>query len=190
MWANPNNMPTSRETKGGFYVMFGLSLFTGLWFLSDSYESSWWFWWAFWPSFIIGYLALLEGIDKISPHGVYNDYPKQNKDVKKPWGRYRNICKGDGYQIKILVIKENEATSLQSHKHRNEIWVVTQGDALITYGDKEFKLKCGDTVKILSGFKHRITNIGQDPLVITEVWLGDTLDEEDIIRHEDRYGRV
>ncbi len=44
--------------------------------------------------------------------------------------------------------------------------------------------------KNLSGFKHRITNIGQDPLVITEVWLGDTLDEEDIIRHEDRYGRV
>lgn len=115
--------------------------------------------------------------------------------VDKPWGGYRNVADGDGYKIKILVLNPNEATSLQSHKHRIEVWTIAKGTAIVLYGNsdgnKEFVLKQGDTVKILSGYKHRITNHSkEDILVITEVWLGNILEEEDIIRYEDRYGRT
>jgi mannose-6-phosphate isomerase-like protein (cupin superfamily) len=40
------------------------------------------------------------------------------------------------------------------------------------------------------GEKHRIENAGAEPLVIVEVQCGDYLGEDDIVRFEDRYGRV
>ena len=58
------------------------------------------------------------------------------------------------------------------------------------YGDKKFILNTGDTVTVLKGFKHRIKNNGSEPVIMTEVWLGDILDEGDITRYEDKYGRL
>ena len=37
---------------------------------------------------------------------------------------------------------------------------------------------------------HRIENIGDEPAIFIEVQVGDRLDENDIVRLEDRYGRV
>jgi len=40
------------------------------------------------------------------------------------------------------------------------------------------------------GAKHRLTNIGDDELVLIEVQYGDYLGEDDIVRLEDDYGRI
>jgi len=37
---------------------------------------------------------------------------------------------------------------------------------------------------------HRIENIGSEKLIFIEIQLGENLNEEDIIRLEDDYGRV
>ena len=37
---------------------------------------------------------------------------------------------------------------------------------------------------------HRIENPGEDTLEIVEIQVGDKLDENDIVRLEDRYGRA
>ena len=39
------------------------------------------------------------------------------------------------------------------------------------------------------GNKHRLANSGAELLILIEVQCGDYLEEEDIIRYEDAYGR-
>lgn len=187
MWANPNNMPSMKEV-----LIFSMTLFSIILLVYFGCHTI--------ASIIIGILLVIGAsrniiltrqIDNNTTCNIRN-----SKDfVDKPWGGYRNVAEGGGYKIKILVLLPNEATSLQSHEHRKEVWTIAKGTAIITYGNsdgnKEFVLKQGDTVKILAGYKHRITNYSaEDPLIITEVWLGDILDEEDIIRYEDKYGRA
>jgi mannose-1-phosphate guanylyltransferase len=116
--------------------------------------------------------------------------PNTATEVEKPWGGYRNIAEHDGYKVKMLVISPDECTSLQSHEHRKEVWVVAKGVASIEYEHTQFELQTGETLKVLAGYKHRITNNTIEPLVLVEVWYGKILDENDITRYEDKYGRI
>jgi mannose-1-phosphate guanylyltransferase len=76
------------------------------------------------------------------------------------------------------------------HHHRNEHWVVVSGTALVVNGDRTLTLKTNESTYIPSGHKHRLENPGTENLVIIEVQVGDYLGEDDIVRFEDRYGRV
>ena len=111
--------------------------------------------------------------------------------MKRPWGSYKVLQTGDGFLVKTITVKPKQAISLQKHKHRDEIWTVVKGTGWIEYGKLEFYMKPQETVKILRGFKHRITNESGDvDLVLVEIQFGDILDENDIERFEDLYGRI
>ena len=80
--------------------------------------------------------------------------------------------------------------SLQSHKHRCEHWVVVQGTATVTHGEKVMQLAYNESTFVPKGIKHRLQNTTDKKLVIIEVQCGDYLGEDDIIRYEDQYGRA
>jgi mannose-1-phosphate guanylyltransferase/mannose-6-phosphate isomerase len=80
--------------------------------------------------------------------------------------------------------------SLQLHYHRNEHWAVVKGIALVQIDDKEFFLRTGESTFIKEGQKHRLSNPGRIPLEMIEVQLGELVEEEDIVRFEDEYGRL
>jgi mannose-6-phosphate isomerase-like protein (cupin superfamily) len=44
-------------------------------------------------------------------------------------------------------------------------------------------------VHVPQGARHRLANLGLEQLVIVEVQRGDYTGEDDIVRHEDDYGR-
>ena len=72
---------------------------------------------------------------------------------------------------------------------RAEHWVVVNGTAKVTCGDKSFLLSENESTYIPVGTKHRLENPGQIPLDIIEVQSGSYLGEDDIVRFEDVYGR-
>jgi mannose-6-phosphate isomerase-like protein (cupin superfamily) len=114
---------------------------------------------------------------------------KQSK-TERPWGSYEILCKGPGYQSKRLIINSGQRLSLQTHKHRDEQWVIAKGTAKVTIGDKIITLGKGQSAEVPRTMQHRIENISDiDSLEIIEVQIGDYIDEEDIIRLEDDYGR-
>ncbi|MAM44185.1 MAG: hypothetical protein CL703_00560 [Chloroflexi bacterium] len=114
---------------------------------------------------------------------------KQSK-TERPWGSYEILCKGAGYQSKRLTINSGQRLSLQTHKHRDEQWVIAKGTAKVTIGDKVITLGKGQSAEVPRTIQHRIENISDiDSLEIIEVQIGDYIDEEDIIRLEDDYGR-
>ena len=109
--------------------------------------------------------------------------------VFKPWGTYTNLKCEAGYQVKRITVAPGQKLSLQYHRKRAEHWVVTQGRAMVQIGEEEFETGSGDYRYIRLGEKHRLTNIGDDELVLVEVQVGDYLGEDDIVRLDDVYGR-
>lgn len=110
--------------------------------------------------------------------------------VKRPWGSYESLAAGPGFKVKHLIVNPGAALSLQKHMRRDEHWTVVRGRGVITRDAREFTLGVNESTMIPLGSKHRIRNEGDEPVEIIEVQLGDYLGEDDIVRYEDRYGRV
>jgi mannose-1-phosphate guanylyltransferase/mannose-6-phosphate isomerase len=127
-------------------------------------------------------------VDRLKVAG--SDRHVQHALVRRPWGTYENIDSGTNFLVKRITVNSGQRLSLQMHHHRAEHWVVVQGTALATCGERQITLQPGETAYIPQGARHRLENSGQTPLVLIEVQFGAHLSEEDIVRFEDIYGRV
>ncbi|MBB3179817.1 mannose-1-phosphate guanylyltransferase [Variovorax sp. Sphag1AA] len=110
--------------------------------------------------------------------------------VHRPWGTYASLKEEHGYKVKRITVKPGQSLSLQYHHHRAEHWVVVQGAAMVQIGDAEYQTMPGEYRYIPLKEKHRLTNIGEDELVLVEVQCGTYLGEDDIVRLADTYGRA
>ena len=111
------------------------------------------------------------------------------KEVR-PWGSFKILAAGERYQVKRLVVNPGAKLSLQSHRHRAEEWTVVNGTAHVTLDDERLTVPEGGTVSVAVGARHRLQNPGRIPLVVIEVQLGSYLEEDDIERYDDEYGRA
>lgn len=119
-----------------------------------------------------------------------NTYQKGDKDIR-PWGTWEVLGSGQGYCVKQITVYPGKKLSLQVHQHRDEKWIIIQGQAVVTLGSKDNlqNLFTGEIVSIPKQVVHRIQNPANDNLVFIEIQSGDVLDENDITRLEDEYGR-
>ena len=115
---------------------------------------------------------------------------KIHKTVSRPWGTYTVLEGGPGFKIKRIEVKPGASLSLQLHHRRTEHWVVVRGIARVTCGEREFDVPAGESTYIPVETKHRLANRGTDVLAIIEVACGDYIEEDDIVRFDDMYGRV
>lgn len=114
---------------------------------------------------------------------------RSNKEYR-PWGYFESVCSGNGYKVKRIIVKPGGKLSLQSHRHRAEHWVVVSGEALVQKNDRSLVLKQNESLFVPCETKHRLENTSSTPLMIIEVQTGKYLEEDDIERYEDGYGRV
>ena len=112
-----------------------------------------------------------------------------HQTMYRPWGSYTLIAKGDKWQLKTIEVKPKAKLSLQMHHHRAEHWVVVKGFAEIEIDNNKKILQQNQSVYIPLGSKHRLSNPGEEILMMVEVQSGDYLGEDDIVRFEDMYGR-
>lgn len=110
--------------------------------------------------------------------------------VHRPWGTYTVLEDSNGYKIKRIEVKPGASLSLQMHHHRSEHWIVVSGTAEVTNGEKVFLVRKNESTYIPAGNKHRLINPGKTLLVMIEVQSGDYLEEDDIVRFDDKYGRA
>ncbi len=113
-----------------------------------------------------------------------------HKTVSRPWGAYTVLQESPGFKIKRIEVKSGAALSLQLHHRRSEHWVVVAGIAKVTRGDDTFIVNTNGSTYIPVETRHRLENPGDETLVIIEVQCGDYLGEDDIVRFDDKYGRV
>jgi mannose-1-phosphate guanylyltransferase len=113
-----------------------------------------------------------------------------HRKVYRPWGHYDSIDFGERDQVKRITVKPGEKLSIQMHYHRAEHWIVVAGTAKVTNGDKTFLLTENQSTYIPVGVIHALENPGVLLLELIEVQSGSFLSEDDIVRFEDRYGRI
>jgi mannose-1-phosphate guanylyltransferase len=104
---------------------------------------------------------------------------------ERRWGEYTVISQNDNSLVKRLNLKKGKSISYQSHKFRDEIWVITSGSGEFILDDEKQNLNVGDTVKIIRGQKHKIS--ATTDLSITEVQIGEVLSETDIVRYQEKF---
>lgn len=113
-----------------------------------------------------------------------------HREVYRPWGVYDSIDDGHRYQVKHITVKPGAKLSVQMHHHRAEHWIVVSGTAKVTNGDSTFLVTENQSTYIPIGQIHALENPGVIPLELIEVQSGPYLGEDDIVRFEDKYGRV
>lgn len=124
-------------------------------------------------------LAAIEGL------GGY----RAGQSDDRPWGSWSVIATGPRFAAKRITVKPGASLSLQRHRWRDEHWIVVQGSAEITLGEATRSLAENGAIFIPAGTAHRLANRGPGDLVILEIQYGDRLEEADIERLEDIYGR-
>jgi len=113
-----------------------------------------------------------------------------HRKVHRPWGWYDSVDAGPRFQVKRIMVNPGATLSLQMHHHRAEHWIVVQGTAEVTCGERKIILTENQSTYIPLGETHRLANPGKLPLEIIEVQSGSYLGEDDIVRFEDTYGRT
>lgn len=112
-----------------------------------------------------------------------------HRKVYRPWGAYERIDRAERFQVNRITVEPGHSLSLQLHHHRAEHWIVVKGTARVSRGDEVYMLAENESTFIPIGVRHRLENPGKIPLEIIEVQSGSYLDEDDIVRLEDNYGR-
>ena len=107
----------------------------------------------------------------------------------RPWGSYTILEQGPRYKIKRVVVNPGEKLSLQKHAHRSEHWVVVKGTAKVSIGDEQIFIHENESAYVPQLTLHRLENADKIPVEIIEVQNGDYVEEDDIERFDDDYGR-
>jgi mannose-6-phosphate isomerase-like protein (cupin superfamily) len=111
--------------------------------------------------------------------------------VEKPWGHELIWALADAYCAKLLFVKAGQSLSLQYHRVKDETWYVQSGRATLelgVLGDERREvgeIGAGDCFRYRPGTIHRITAIED-----TTILEASTPELDDVVRLDDRYGRV
>ena len=116
-------------------------------------------------------------------------YKTGDSDIR-PWGTWEVLISSENFVIKKIVVLSQKILSLQLHHHRSEHWIILQGTGIVTLDGTTFTVQQNDHIFIPKKHKHRIENDTNTPLIFIEIQTGDILDENDIVRFQDEYGRV
>ena len=118
------------------------------------------------------------------------NYQKGDSDIR-PWGTWEVLESKNTFCVKKITVNPQAILSLQMHNFRAEHWIIVDGEAMVVLGDETLYLTHNESTYIPVKTKHRIKNTSSNkPLVFIEIQTGEKLDEDDIIRFEDNYGRI
>ena len=109
--------------------------------------------------------------------------------VSKPWGHFQNLVSDKNYLVKIIYINKGHELSLQRHKHRDEHWVILEGECEVKRNNEKILMTKNDYIFIEKESVHTVKNVGNMTVKILEVQFGEYISEDDIERLTDPYKR-
>jgi len=68
-----------------------------------------------------------------------------------------------------LVLPPGASIGMHDHVNEDEIYIIQQGQGLMTDGGKEFQVATGDAILTGQGASHSIKNTGVDNLIVTAI---------------------
>jgi mannose-1-phosphate guanylyltransferase/mannose-6-phosphate isomerase len=116
--------------------------------------------------------------------------PPEEYQETRPWGSFRRLVHAEPCTVKVLIVNPGERLSLQSHRHRSELWLFLDEGGVVEIDGETTTPAVGETRFIACGAKHRLAAAPEAPAPVRVVEMGfGTFDEDDIVRYDDQYGR-
>lgn len=119
---------------------------------------------------------------------------RKAEHVAKPWGHEEIFALVEGsYVGKLLFVTAGESLSLQYHHAKDETIALVSGQVEIDLGASADTLRAvslspGDSAHVLPGMLHRLRAM-EDSVLVEASTAGPDW-REDVVRLEDRYGRL
>ena len=88
------------------------------------------------------------------------------------WGRAETSFNRDGFRLTRVTLAQGKSLSLRKRGHQSTYWVVVRGLAEVVRGAERLLLGPNESTHLPNGARHRLTNAGQDALVVIEVQTG------------------
>ncbi|MDE0037050.1 MAG: sugar phosphate nucleotidyltransferase [Gammaproteobacteria bacterium] len=88
------------------------------------------------------------------------------------WGRTETSSNRDGFRLTRLTLAQGNSPSLRKPGQQSTYWVVVRGLAEVVRGAERLLLGPNESTHLPNGVPHRLTNAGQDTLVVIEVQTG------------------
>lgn len=127
-------------------------------------------------------------VEKLKDDGRY-EFDSHLK-IYQPWGNYEQLIVSEQFRVNKITVLPGEETSLHMHYHRAEHWVIVKGTAEVIIDEKKSLLGENQSIYVPLGVLHRIKNPGKLSLELIEVQSGSYINDDDIVRLADDYGRV
>lgn len=104
------------------------------------------------------------------------------KYMERDWGRWDVLQDWKTTKVKTLMVNPGWSLSYQYHNYRSEYWHIVQGYAEVVIDDVLFIMKEQQNITIPVKSWHKVKNIGNKELIITEIQYGEKCLESDIVR--------
>ncbi|WP_039046407.1 mannose-1-phosphate guanylyltransferase/mannose-6-phosphate isomerase [Plesiomonas shigelloides] len=111
---------------------------------------------------------------------------REHRECYRPWGKSDAIDKGERYKVNRITVDPGKKQSLQLHYHRAEHWVVVSGTAKVICDGNTKVITENQSLYIPIGTNHMIENPGKIPLELIEIQSGLYLNEDDVVRLEEK----
>jgi mannose-6-phosphate isomerase len=113
------------------------------------------------------------------------------KRVEKPWGYELIWALTDRYCGKLLHVRAGEQLSLQFHRVKDEAWLVVEGKAEIELAPAGDAMPASEVIGPGAAFHFEPGTVHRlRALEDTTIYEVSTPEIDDVVRLEDRYGRV
>jgi len=132
--------------------------------------------------YLAGLSITSQGIERaiLSLEAATGVASKTNRTVHRDWGTETVIFEADRVRIKSFEINPGGAMDAGMHGLRSEHWVVAEGRAHMTIGNRTFESGPDESRYIPAGTRHSLANPGRTRLVVIEVQCGEDLSEPDV----------
>lgn len=102
--------------------------------------------------------------------------------AEKSWGSFRVMDVEEESLTIRVTLKAGHRMNYHSHRHRDEVWVVTSGTGRTIVDGMEQAVRAGDVITMQAGCRHTI--IAEDELKLVEVQLGREISVHDKQKYE------
>jgi mannose-6-phosphate isomerase len=121
---------------------------------------------------------------------VDSDPAREVSWAPRPWGYWEQFALNEPCTVRILTIFPGEYLSLQYHNHRDEFFIALDDGVVLQIGDRKLTARQGDYILIPRGTTHRQFAPGDRRVRVLEISFGSYDQVGDIVRLEDKYGRL
>ena len=131
--------------------------------------------------YLTGLSLTSQGIEKaiLSLAAATGSSGEATRIFRRDWGTETVIFEADRVRIKSFEVNPGATMDSGLHGQRSEHWVVAEGRAHMTIGDRTFESGPDESRYIPPGTRHSLANPGRTRLVVIEVQCGEDLSEPD-----------